>query len=146
LRLVEQGHRIAKVPRVLHLWRDHPERLTRKDTRYSLEAHMTARAHFLHRGPLASRTAVIWGAGPIGKALMKSLDSLGARVVALVDIDPRKIGQIVHGRRVLRPDQLPAWRDSTLLGAVGAPGARDEIREEARKRGYTEGVDFFACA
>jgi glycosyltransferase involved in cell wall biosynthesis len=146
LRLLERGDEIAKVPRVLHYWRDHPERLTRKDPRYSLEAHMKARAHYLARGPLAAKSAVIWGAGPIGKALMKELDRLGAKVVALVDIDPRKIGQIVHGRRVLRPDELKDWREAILLGSVGAPGARDEIREEARKRGYTEGVDFFACA
>lgn len=145
LRLFESGARLAKVPKVLHFWRDHPVRLTRTHPRYSADALTRCRAHYLARGPLRRRSVVVWGAGPVGKALVKALDAEGARVVAYVDIDPRKIGQRVHGRPVLPPDAIPA-DDVVLLAAVGAAGARDEIRAEALSRGFLEGESFFACA
>ena len=107
---------------------------------------MRARAHFLARGPLLHRSAVLWGAGPIGKGLLSELDRAGASVEAFVDIDPRKIGQRVHGRRVLAPDALPHFKSCVVLGAVGAPGARGEIRTAVTAAGFTEGTDFFACA
>lgn len=145
LRLLEHGPVLGKVARRLHLWRDGAARLTRTDPRYAPERMVEARAHYLVRGPLSGgREAVIWGAGPVGKALMKALDRVGACVVALVDIDPRKIGQVVHGRRVLAPSGL--GRGPVLLAGVGAAGARDDIRREALARGFVEGEDFFACA
>lgn len=146
LRMLESGMELAKVPEVLLLWRDGSTRLTRTDPRYAPETFFRAKAHFLTRGPLRSRPAVIWGAGPIGKTLMKALDAEGARVVALVDIDPRKVGQRVHGRPVIAPEKLPFEPGAVLLGAVGAVGAREEIRAAAGQRGYVEGEDFFACA
>jgi hypothetical protein len=146
LRLFEAGARLGKVDARLHFWREHGARLTRTDPRYSAEALVRARAHFLARGPLASRPAVVWGAGTVGKALVKALDREGAQVVAYVDLDPRKIGQRVHGRPVLSPAGLDDHRGAVLLAAVGAAGARAEIRAEALARGRVEGEDFFACA
>jgi hypothetical protein len=146
LRLFESGHTFGKVPQRLHFWRDIPTRLTRTDSRYAEGALVEARAHFLTRGPLQGRSAVIWGAGPVGKALLKALDRAGARVEALIDVDPRKINQIVHGRRVLPATEVSRIRPSVLLAAVGAEGARDEIRRAALAAGFIEGADFFACA
>ena len=146
LRALEAGCRFEKVPRPLHLWRDGPARLTRTDARYSPGALVRARAHFLVRGPLRQRPAVLWGAGPVGKALAKALALEGARVVAYVEVDSRKIGQVVHGVPVVPAAALPVERQAVLLAAVGAAGAREEIRREAAARGYREGGDFFACA
>jgi len=147
LRLLEHGHKLAKVPQVLHFWRDGADRLTRTDARYSPEALTTARAHYLTRGPLNDRPAVVWGAGPVGKGLMKALRFEGATIEAFIDVDPRKIGQRVHGLPVLNQTQLSRFRGSAvLLAAVGAAGARDEIRIAAAAAGFVEGADFFACA
>ncbi len=146
LRLLEAGHLLGKVPRRLHFWRDIPTRLTRTDSRYAEGALVEARAHFLARGPLQKRSAVIWGAGPVGKALLKALDREGVRVEALIDVDPRKIHQVVHGRRVLGATEISRIRPAVLLAAVGAEGARDEIRRAALAAGFVEGADFFACA
>lgn len=146
LRLFEGGHKLGKVPRRLHFWRDIPTRLTRTDARYAEGALVEARAHFLARGPLKDRSAVLWGAGPVGKALLRALDREGARVEALIDVDPRKIHQIIHGRRVLPAAEVSRVRPAILLAAVGAEGARDEIRRAAHAAGFIEGADFFACA
>jgi hypothetical protein len=82
----------------------------------------------------------------VGKSLLLALDREKAKVDALIDIDPRKINQVVHGRRVLPMSALADIRPAVLLAAVGAEGAREEIRAAAIAAGYTEGVDFFACA
>ena len=64
LRMYLAGAKFAKIPQVLLEWRDHPERITRTDGRYSVENFLRAKAHYLARGPLRDRNAVIiWGAG-----------------------------------------------------------------------------------
>lgn len=146
LRALEAGLALAKVPQMLHLWRDGAGRLTRTDPRYAADGLGRARAHFLARGPLAGRPALVWGAGPVGKALVRALDRERVRVLAFVDVDPRKIGQRVHGRPVVDAGALPVEPGAVLLAAVGAVGARSAIRAEALARGYVEGLDFFACA
>lgn len=146
LRLAGAGFRLGKIPKTLHFWRDGATRLTRTDARYGLAKMALLRAHHLARGPLAGRPAVVWGAGPTGKELVRALDAEGVRVVAYVDVDPRKIGQRVHGRPVLAESALPVEPGAVLLAAVGAAGGRADIRAAALARGYVEGVDFFACA
>jgi len=41
---------------------------------------------------------------------------------------------------------VESLRPAVLLAAVGAAGAREEIRQAARAAGFVEGADFFACA
>jgi cellulose synthase/poly-beta-1,6-N-acetylglucosamine synthase-like glycosyltransferase len=53
LRMHLEGAHFAKVPEVLIKWRDHPARLTRVDSRYSVENFLRAKAHYLCEGPLA---------------------------------------------------------------------------------------------
>ncbi len=146
LRALEGGSRFCKLPKVLHFWRDGAARLTRTDARYSAEALTRARAHFLAAGPLSRRPALVWGAGPVGKSLAYALVRFGAIVQAFVDVDPRKIGQRVAGIPVLGAPALPAPGEAVLLAAVGAAGARGDIRRAAAAAGYRDGVDFFACA
>ncbi len=129
LRLYLAGVRFAKLPEVLVEWREHPDRLTRTDSRYSLENFLRLKAHYLALGPLAGRDAVVmWGAGMVGRRLGKQLVRLGVPVEAYIDIDPRKIGSTRHGRPVLPPEALPEWwgrfKNPALLAAVGSRGAR----------------------
>jgi hypothetical protein len=63
-----------------------------------------------------------------------------------VDINPRKIGRIIHGVRVIPPEALPPPADCFVVVMVGTPGARDEIREMLRQRRFLEGVDYLFLA
>lgn len=151
LRLYLSGARFAKVPEVLLAWREHPQRLTRCDTRYSLENFLRAKAHYLMRGPLSGCDGVIiWGAGMMGRRLSKQLDRLNAPLAAFIDIDPRKIGNTRRGKPILPPDQLMEWRSRyrhpVVLAAVGARGARRLIREQLKKMGLSEGLDWWSAA
>jgi glycosyltransferase involved in cell wall biosynthesis len=151
LRLYLEGAGFAKLREVLLDWRERPERLTRLDSRYSLENFLRAKAHYLVRGPLRSREAVIlWGAGMIGRRLSKHLRRQGAPLVAFLDIDPKKIGRTLHGLPILPPDDLPdLWKRHpapAVLAAVGARGARQLIRSRLNQSGLTEGKDWWSVA
>jgi cellulose synthase/poly-beta-1,6-N-acetylglucosamine synthase-like glycosyltransferase len=151
LRLHLAGARFVKVPEVLLYWREHPARLTRTDRRYSVENFLRAKAHYLVRGPLQDREAVIvWGAGQMGGRLSKHLIGEGAPLIAFVDVDPKKIGRQRRGRPVIAPGDLAhLWSSSDrpiVLAAVGARGARQLIREQLTDLGLREGEDWLAVA
>jgi len=151
LRLYLAGVRFGKLPEVLLEWREHPERLTRIDGRYSLENFLRAKASYLARGPLAEREAIIiWGAGMIGRRLSKHLQRKGVPLVAFVDIDPNKIGRTRRGLPIISPEELEThWRrypKPVLLAAVGARGARQLIRQRLVGMGLREVVDWWAVA
>jgi GT2 family glycosyltransferase len=151
LRLHLAGARFAKVPEVLVYWREHPARLTRTDSRYSVENFLRAKARYLCQGPLHDRDAVIvWGAGQMGRRLSKHLLREGAPLVAFVDIDPAKIGRTRRGRQIIAPGDLPDWWRRydcpVVLAAVGSRGARELIRERLVGMGLQEAADWWAVA
>jgi glycosyltransferase involved in cell wall biosynthesis len=149
LRLYLAGARFTKVPEVLLYWREHERRLTRTDSRYSVENFIRAKAHYLCKGPLMDRDSVIiWGAGQMGRRLSKHLDREGAPLTAFIDIDPGKIGRQRRGKPILSPDdlrsQLEAATRPVVLAAVSSRGARAIIRERLNGMGLREGVEWWA--
>jgi len=151
LRLYLAGARFAKLPEVLLEWREHEARLTRQDSRYSLENFLRLKAHYLVQGPLRGRESVlIWGAGMMGRRLSKHLLRAGAPLSAFVDVDPGKIGRTRRDLPILSHEQLPGWWGSSanpvVLASVGARGARQLIREQLIRYGLQEGVDWWCVA
>lgn len=156
LRLSAAGCRMTNVPQVLHEWRLGPHRLSERSDRYGPDAFRRLKVAHLANGRVpAGRPLVIWGAGRVGKAFARGwLEQAGAAsrprpVEAFVDLDPRKIGQHIHGAVVLRPDDLSAFGAPArpyMLLAVGTPGARGEIREALRGLGFREIEDYRAVA
>src|SRR3990170_6793727 len=148
LRIHLASGRLGKVPRILQRWREHPGRLTRTDSRYSLEAFLRAEAHYLRRGPLASGPRVIvWGAGHMGRRLSKHLVREGIDLIAFVDVHPAKIGRERRGRPIVGPDDLPRLvrenSPAAVLAAVGARGARELIRARLTAMELEEGRDWW---
>ncbi len=142
LRLARGPGRFASLPDVLLFWRDRPSRLTRTGRHYRLEAFRACKVHHLRQGFLAgAATVTLWGAGQEGKAWRRALKEVGIGVDRWIEVDPRKVGQIIHGAPVvhcndLGPDGQP------ILVTIGARGARSEVREWALERGLREGTDF----
>jgi len=142
LRLAAAGCRFARRPETLLYWRDTPKRLTRSDAAYTLQAFRRCKAHHLHQGYLSGcRQLTLWGAGQEGKAWRLTLQELGITVSRWVEIDPRKIGQVIHGAPVVGLDAL-APGQGRLLVTIGAKGARAQVRDWAAQRGLGEGNDF----
>jgi glycosyltransferase involved in cell wall biosynthesis len=147
LRIWEEGGRFRNVDRLVHRWRDHPERLTRTQPAYTLDAFRRCKVHFLRRKLLADdRAAVIWGAGPTGKSLARELLAAGTPLAAFVEVDPRKLGKRIHGAPVVPVERAADFPGALALGAVSGPEGRARVRELAARLGFTEGVDFVAVA
>ena len=85
---------------------------------------------------------VIWGAGRETRKRAELLVRHGICITHYVDIDPRKIGQTIHGRPVLAEDQLPGPDDAFVVSYVGSRGAREDIRQRLGARGFGEGIHF----
>ena len=150
LRWMEMGVRMAKLEATLLDWRDRPERLTRTDPRYSVDAFYQTKAPYLcrwlERHNPHHPAVIVWGSGRTSRQRLRFLTGLGIRVEAFVDIDPRKVGHRIGGAEVIWPGALPAPGRCFVLGWVASRGAREDIERELRKRGFRRGIDYLPCA
>ena len=151
LRLYLAGARFAKIPEVLLEWREHPDRLTHSDSRYSVENFLRAKAHYLAKGPARDRDAVfVWGAGMTGRRLSKHLAREGLPLVGFIDVDPKKIGSTRRGKPILKSDELlklwKQYKNPILITAVRARKAGPLIRASLEELGLIEGADWWAAA
>jgi hypothetical protein len=154
LRMHEAGLRVGRVDEVLYRWRLHDLQATRVDPRYSPASFLRARAHFLAREILrqaGNREVWLLGAGPVGRKLAAALTNEGVAVSGFVDVDPKKIGRRLGGRRNLWPvvsmDRLFALTPRPLaVASVGLAGGRDRVRELLVGEGWSEGRDFIVAA
>jgi hypothetical protein len=147
LRMLARGVSIAKLPRALLTWREHPARATRRDPRYAPDRHRALKVEALLSGPLARGGPVLfWGAGLEGKPIMRALRARGRGPLAVVDIDPRKVGNRVHGAPVVPKSALgsllAARPAPMVLIAVGIPEARPGIRDDLQPFGLVEGEGY----
>lgn len=145
LRLAERG-RLGAVAREVVVWRDRPGRLTRTDPRYRRGAFLGLKQDWVARTLLSGRPrVVVWGGGQAGTPWVRWLVRRGVDVVAVLDLKP---GTTRQGVPLLNPDRLPELAFDLLLVAVGARGARDEIRGRiaTMRPDLVEGRDWWAVA
>lgn len=145
LRLLEGGHRLSVVGEVLHRWRDHDRRLTRRDARYARARHLDLKADVLARR-FQGVPLTLWGATETGRGLARRLLTRGATIERFVELAPRKLGQTIHGAKVVPPEALPGPGQGHLLACVAAKGAREDIRGWLTRAGYVEVRDFTCVA
>lgn len=147
LRAFAAGFRAEKLPDVLLDWVDGPGRLTRCDTRYSPEAFDRCRREYLLQGPLRGGQPVdLWGAGKTGKPWLRWWRRMQRPVRYLYDINPRLIGERIHGVVVETAEQIRAADGTMMIIAVGAEGARELIRPALEAKGYILGRDAWFVA
>jgi len=147
LRMWSEGHRFAKVPELLLRWREGEDRLSRTSARYTPEAFLSTKVRYLTATLLGEgRSVVVWGAGPVGKAMARALAAAGREVAAFVELDPRKIGQEIHGAPVVDTEGGLAIDGPLHLAAVGQRGARDRITALLESVGKRPMDDFVAVA
>ncbi len=151
LRFYLAGAKFAKIPQVLLEWREHPDRLTHLDARYSVENFLRAKAHYLAKGPAQGRDAVfVWGAGMTGRRLSKHLVREGLPLVAFVEVDAKKIGNTRRGKPIIASDDLiqfwNKYKNPILLTAVRARKAAPLIRSSLESLNLIEGKDWWAAA
>jgi hypothetical protein len=142
LRLAAAGTKFASLPEVLFYWRDRPERATRTMAEYAADAFRCCKVHHLRQGFLRDAAAVtLIGAGIEGRAWRRTLLDAGIAVARWVDLDPRKVGRLLHGAPVVAADTVTPG-SGPMLVTIGTRGTRPQVRRWAASRGLTEGVDY----
>jgi len=157
LRWMDAGVRMGKAPRELLAWNDLPQRLSRRDPRYRVEAFFQMKAPYVvnearrrmdalardgHRPRLA-----VWGSGRLTRRRAEHLSFHGLGIDTYIDIDPGKSARpAADGKPVLAPEKLPPPGELFVLTYVSTRGARDTIRGQLKTHGYVEGRDFLVCA
>jgi len=144
LRFFMAGKQFAKVPEILLFWRESEHRLTFTDSRYSVENFLRLKAHFLAK--LTTRPVIVWGAGMMGRRLIKHLVRERIRPIAVIDTDPKKIGHHTRGIPIVLPAELVNHPEAFVISAVGSEVARDMIRAYLTGTGRHEKTDFVCAA
>jgi glycosyltransferase involved in cell wall biosynthesis len=146
LRAGQAGIAMGKPPEILLKWREHGERLTHKDSRYSRLNFQRAKAHYLAKGRLPDLPLILWGAGPSGRQFFDLLKDEGREVGGFIDVHPRRIGGEKRGKPVWGTEQHKQWGNGFILVAVGSRGAKPEIRAFLNALGRVEGQDYLFVA
>jgi glycosyltransferase involved in cell wall biosynthesis len=146
LRMAAAGVRFARLPQTLLFWRDHPERATRTMDEYASHAFRVCKCRYLLQVFLqGTRDIVIAGAGMEARAWQRLLAVSDVTVSTWLDVDPRKIGRILHHAPVISPEELHL-NGRKMIVAIGVRGAREQFRNVAERRGWQEGIDFVCVA
>ena len=147
LRLLDGGRKIGMVPERLLHWRDGATRLSRNSARYSVAAFVERKAEFLARGYLAQSARYhLWGFGDTGKALAEALSQRGKHPASIIELHPRRLGQLIRGVRVVPPSALCDLPRLPLLVSVAGLGPRSEIRAALAGMGFSERSDYVCAA
>jgi glycosyltransferase involved in cell wall biosynthesis len=145
MRMWRAGFKLGKVALPLLDWFHSNTRHSMTHPRYEEASFRALKRHYLLQTYLrAQRPFYQWGAGEVGKRWLREWET--HRPQAVVDINPRKIGAVIHGVPVIPPEDLPQKGEAFILCMVGAPGARADIRSWFAQHGYEELRDYLFCA
>ena len=147
LRWMARNVKAGKVDEELVVWNDPPNRLSRTDPRYSIDAFYKTKARYLSQWLEQNNPhhpeVIIWGAGRVTRKRAGILEQYGIRITQYVDIKPRRLN---CGTPVIMPDALPESETCFVLPMVGKRGARNQIRAILKERGFVEGVSCIFAA
>lgn len=148
LRVLGAGRQIAVTPAPLLRWRDGSTRLSRSSTTYALERFVACKAHYLAGTWLQGETQyLLWGYGDTGRNLCRALASLGKHPAAIIELDPRKLGQTIQGAKVIAPQAIRSHAERhKIVISVSGQNARSDARLLASGLGLREGSDFVCAA
>jgi glycosyltransferase involved in cell wall biosynthesis len=147
LRALSRGLRIGVVPKRLLAWRHRVDSLSRTHSSYSIARFTACKAAYLASGFLAPHdTYVLWGYGDTGRTLRRALASHGKLPSHIVEVKASRIGQLIHGARVVPIGLLRELRGAPVVVSVARAAPRQEIRTALAQMQFIEGVDFVCAA
>ena len=89
-----------------------------------------------------NRPTVIWGAGPKGKRLVKTIQKDG-HPITWVSTNPNKHGNNIYNEILESYQEIINEKNPQILVAVGQRKAQNEIRNFLNSNNYSEGKDYF---
>ncbi len=146
LRWLGAGVRMTTLPQTLLRWNDPPTRLSRTDARYRTDCFYAMKSVYLARW-LAEHTphyphVTVIGAGKTSRNRAMLLCEHGVSLDQWIDVDPRKIGNIVHGIPVRDRSALPRSGKGFCLAYLAGHGAAEELETFLQTLNYKPGRDY----
>ncbi len=142
LRWLDQGVKIAKIPKVVLDWHDSEERLTRTDSIYSDRSFYEVKSKYLAKWLLEHNPfhpfVYIWGASRISRRRSRILAQYG--VLIKTYIDTKRSRQLEN--EVIYYEDLPQAGECFILTYIRQMDNRERIQEFLEKRGYIEGINY----
>lgn len=142
-RFYEQNFRIIGIPETVHLWRDHPDRTSRKDPIYADQNYLDLKLFWftrLHYDPHCP--FVIWGAGKKGKLMARYFLNQNLSFHWVTN-NSKKQGINIYEQILVSPEDLDFNEQEIILIAVATPTARKGIDDFLHKKNKQRGVDYF---
>ena len=151
LRWFSRGVRMVKIPKVLLRWRDHKNRTSRIDPKYSTMAFQKIKSKYVKllqekTERWGNRKIFGWGAGHVARKFISLLVNEGVALSALLDTNPKKIGKKFNNLPIISHAKLPKPKDAFVLILIGARDVRVQVADHLKAFGYQEGSDFIALS
>lgn len=149
LRWISLGVKTAKLPSKLVIWNDPPNRLSRTSEACSVENFYKMKtpylASWLHDNVSPEHPIYVIGAGKMSRQRALLLEKRGIFIKGWIDVDPKKIGNIVNGKRIHGRDVLkkePFFAVAYLAGH----DANEQLQEFMLSEGYVHGKDYILAS
>lgn len=134
-------------------WRDHSDRVSRVEERYSKQQFLQCKAKYLQLYLQQQKisSCEIWGTGPTGLKLHDYLHAQGIQTERFVDVNPKLQGRQKRGKPVfvigekLDQNQI-AQITAIIIVAVSTRGAREAIKNTLLDINLIEMRDFILAA
>lgn len=127
-RFYHQSMKIVASKEILHLWREHPDRISKTDSRYEDQLYYDLKLHYFRKLDWDSNAhLVVWGAGKKGKKLAIKLSELGLDFTWVCN-NKKKIGHRIYGTLLNSQEILEQPLQWQVLVAVSAK-EKDDITD-----------------
>ena len=128
--------------KVVHHWRDHPGRTSRKDERYFPKSYFLIKWKYFHQIKfLKDKKLVLWGAGNKGKAIAQLLIK-NKVAFSWLSNNPNKIGHNIYGT-VVKPVLPFRWESSQVIVAISSPKEQKEVQIYLNEKKRVEGKNWW---
>ena len=129
--------------KLLHHWRDYPERTSRNHVHYAYNTFLEIKVHyFLKLNYDSNCPLVIWGAGTKGKKVAELLLANNIPFHWICD-NPKKLGKTIYGQKMLGVASLEKMENTQSIITVANPLAQQEIKSYFTQQQQKPMEDYF---
>lgn len=142
-RFYEKGLKVIASDKILHYWRDHPERTSRNHLHYAAQSFYELKLHyFLKLDYDPKRPLVLWGAGTKGKRMARLLQS---KTIPFkwVSNNPKKHGKEIYDQLLHDFEQLVTEDCPQIIVTVALRNAKKEIKQFLNQLQLEESRDYW---
>lgn len=135
--------KIAPITKIIHLWRDHDQRISRNDPNYADNAFLHLKVpYFLKLDYQAQRPLVLYGAGKKGKRIAAMLNQHHIPFFWLCN-RPGKWGKSMYNTPWQPPNTINSLNNPQIILALADTQGQNEVQKLLHLHQRTEGQDFF---